>query len=104
MTDPADIRYQEQLRQYQVDVASYEAAVKKYKQKLRELKEGDIRPARPIPPIPPIRPVKLVFAEENQDSTQAEDTHFNDGVEAAAQALAEVGESELAAWVRKRRK
>jgi len=103
VTDPDDIRYQEALRQYQVDVAAYETAAKKYKQKLHELKDGDIRPSRPIPPIPPVRPVKLAFAEATQE-TRVEDVHFNDGVDAAAKALESVGEKELANWVRKHRR
>lgn len=97
-----DMAYQEALRRYQVDIAKFEVEVEKYRKAVNSLKEGDPRPISPIPPILPVRPVKLKFAEE--DPLSAELGTFNEGVEAAAVSLEDVGEKDLAAWVRRHKR
>lgn len=99
MTDSDDIRYQEALRRYQVEIAQYEEAAHLYKLQLQDFKEGDPRPRRPIPPIPPMRTLKLVFVEAEDAKTD-----FNAGVEAAALALESVGEKDFADWVRRQKR
>lgn len=99
MTDD-DLRYQEALRRYQVEVAQYETAVREYKKQLSSLKESEAKPSRPIPPIPPMKALKFTFGENET----APDTGFNEGIESAAQSLEAVNERELAAWVRKQKR
>jgi hypothetical protein len=101
MTNADDLRYQEALRRYQVEVGEYEKAVTAYKAQLQTLKEDDVRPSRPIPPIPPMRSVKLEFAGEVPAGSS---DVFNEGVETAALSLEMVGERELAAWVRRQKR
>ncbi len=95
-----DIHYQEALRRYQVEVSNYERQVREYKERLHTLGKDDVRPSKPIPPIPPMKPIKLQVPAEQAPVLDG----YNEGVEAAAEALEQVGEKELAAWVRKQKR
>jgi len=100
---PEETKYQEAVRQYQVDLSKYETDARAYQARLLALSEDEARPSRPIPPTPPIRPLKFDFGPSSEIPGPINETdEFNRGVETVALAVEKlVQDFELVAYIRK---